>query len=113
MTKCSVGRTRNRSAGSIGPAARAVPERTATSAKARVAVSDRVTPLRLSRLRMRVARPTRSTRENDAQDERGDAKETSTNEEEGVSIEQRAPGRQPLDHHSRKSFRKLSDVRVR
>src|SRR2546429_4170451 len=111
--KCSVGRTRNRSAGSIGPAARAVPDPAATSTSAMVAVSASRTRLRLSRLDACVGRLASGTRENDAQDQRGDAEKAGADEKERVAFEQRAPGRQPLHHDSRESFGEFPDVGIR
>src|ERR671935_143859 len=102
MTKCSVERTRNRSAGSIGPAARAESDARRSNAHAMAAVSARATAPGSARLRIRAGRATGGTRENDAEDQRGNAKKTGPDEEESVSFEERAARRQALDHHARK-----------
>src|SRR6266568_240312 len=113
MRKCSVGRTRKRSAGSKRVAAiagTATPRATTnvvqafrpgtTTARLKVRTTPpswaRLTPLRLSRPGVRVLGFTRGAREDDAEDECGHAKETGADEEESVRVEQRASRGQPL-----------------
>src|SRR5438874_660368 len=110
MTKCGVVSVRNRSRGSKRPAAHVVPAPTHASRRTSAAVSTRGMPLRL--VDARALGSTGGTREDEAQDERGNAKQAGANEKERVPFEQRAAGRQMLDDHAREPFRKLSDVGV-
>src|SRR5947207_8735653 len=111
MMKCSVGSARNRSTGSKRVAADS-PVAGATRLMSRNAVRRRA--------RARLARFTRcrlvlagGTREKDTEDERGDADQTDDDEEDRVSLEQRAAGRKPFNHYAREPLRELADVRVR
>src|SRR5262245_29188999 len=96
MTKCSVRSWRNRSAGSnrLAAFADAAPSRALASS---AAIAGRVT---------------RRTREQDAEDERRKAKQSGVNEKEAVSVEQRTPGREPLDPQTGKPLREFADVRI-
>src|SRR4051812_31288211 len=111
MTKCSVASTRKRRNGSnrVAPAAEAA----AASTSAAATATERVTARRLSRLGWRGLRVTRGTSEEDAQDERRHAEQAGADEKQRVRIEQRPPGGEPLDPHTRKTLRELTDVGVR
>src|ERR1051326_5716620 len=101
MTKCSVGSTRNRSAGSKRLAPRA----------ADAAHSSALTSGSSSAPGRR--RFTGDARKDDAHDERGHTKEARADEKQSIRVDERAARGEALDPHAGESFRKLPDVRVR
>src|SRR6478672_13340432 len=117
MTKCSVGRTRKRRAGSKSDAAAADGDNGGTRASVMQAVKTatiadlqaRTTTLRTGR------RPglTRDPRKPDAEEERGKPEQTGADEEQAVGLNQRPADREPLDHHTRESLGEFADVGVR
>src|SRR5437868_13781330 len=98
MTKCSEVSERKRSAGS---------NTCADGDAAAPITASAVTNSALSRL------GTRDTREDDAEDQRGQAEETGTDEEESVGVEQWPADAEAFDDDTGEAFRELADIGIR
>src|SRR5262245_17673749 len=95
MKKCSVGSKRKRSAESKTLVPSATETAETSSALTRSALTKR------------------GARQNDAEDERRNAKQPGANERESVPVDERAPRGQPFAPHAGESLREFADVSVR
>src|SRR5262249_23642106 len=108
MRKCGVERTRNFSSGSKSVAARAVAVHSDTASATRTTAAAG-----LDARTTRTPRLTRRTGQHEAQEERRDAEEAGTDEEQPVGLDERPSDREPLDPDAREALRELADVGVR
>src|SRR5215831_10090336 len=106
MRKCGVERTRNFSCGSKSVAACAGAHNDTASARRTTATTG------LNARTTRTPRLPRRTGQHEAQNERGNAEQTSNDEEEPVRFDERTADGELLDPDAGEAFREFADVGV-